>query len=352
MSSYQYPPSVLATRAPLRLSWYIAPIAAALYPFSLMGFHHAANGIAAGGGWESWLAAAAALLLAFIPTLYAVLLAIQLGRDPNPSSAQLMARRVALLAAAVPPIYTFSGVIGFLLNWPEFDMAFTLALWGLLTLAIMLAPRSPLPQPKPLPSSGRWRVAHGVAALVAVAYLCLHFSNHMFGWLGVEMHTAVMHKLRAIYRSRIGEPILIASFGFLIVSGVRMAWHLTARRADAIRTLQIAGGVYLVFAVISHLNAVLYFARVHTGIETNWSFAVGDPAGLLKDAWNIRLLPYYLLAVFFVIMHAFCGLRGVILAHGGSRQVADRTLAGGTMLAGLVAILIIMAMCGLRITLA
>jgi hypothetical protein len=191
-----------------------------------------------------------------------------------------------------------------------------------------------------------------VVALVAVGYLCLHFSNHMFGWLGAEMHTAVMHKLRTIYRSRIGEPILIASFGFLIVSGVRMAWQLTARRADAIRTLQIAGGVYLVFAVISHLNAVLYFARVHMGIETDWGFGVGDPAGLLKDAWNIRLLPYYLLAVFFVIMHAFCGPRGVILAHGGSRQAADRTLAGGTILAGLVAILIIMAMCGLRITLA
>jgi hypothetical protein len=80
--NYQYPPTVLATRSPLRPSWFIAPIAAALYPFPLKGFHHAANAIVAGGGWESWLAAAAALLLAFIPSLCAVLLAIRLGRDP------------------------------------------------------------------------------------------------------------------------------------------------------------------------------------------------------------------------------------------------------------------------------
>lgn len=334
------------------MSWYIAPVAAALYPFTLIGFHHAASAIAAGGGAGYWLAAAAALLLAFMPTVCAVLFAVLLGREPAPSAAQLMARRVAMLAAAAPPIYTFLGVVGFLLNLPNFDVVFTLLLWGLLTLLIAIAPGTQLPRPIPLTSSGKWRVAHGVAALVAVAYLCLHFANHLVGWLGADMHTAVMEKLRVIYRSRIGEPILIASFGFLIVSGIRMAWHHTARQSDAIRSLQVAGGVYLVFAVISHLNAVLYLARTHMGIDTDWGFAVGEPAGLLMDAWNIRLLPYYLLAVFFVIVHAFCGLRGVMLAHGASRQVADRTLAGGSLLAALVAVLIGMAMCGLRISLA
>ena len=50
-----------------------------------------------------------------------------------------------------------------------------------------------------------------------------------------------------------------------------------------------------------------------------------------------------------MISHAFCGLRIVMLAHGGSRATADRVLAAGTVLVALVAVLIIMAMSGLRI---
>lgn len=340
------------SRPALQASCFVAPAAAAVYPLTLSAYHGAASAFLASGHPAWWLAAALALLLAFVPTALALLMAVRLGLLPAPSVAQLLARRVALVAAAVPPIYTLLGVCGFLLQQPAFDQLASAVLWGALAVAIALAPRSPAAVPAPLTSSAKWRTAHGVAALLAIAYLCLHFSNHLFGWLGEELHTAVMHQLRNIYRTRIGEPLLVASFGFLIVSGVRMAWHLTARRADPIRTLQVAGGVFLVFAVISHVNAVLYLARVHMGIESDWGFAIGAPAGLLKDAWNIRLLPYYLLAVFFVILHAFCGLRGVMLAHGARRELANRVLAAGALLAALVALLIILAMCGLRVSLA
>ena len=67
------------------------------------------------------------------------------------------------------------------------------------------------------------------------------------------------------------------------------------------------------------------------------------------DPWNIRLLPYYLGAVFFVVAHAFCGLRIVMLAHHAPRAGADRVLAGGIVFAALLATTIILAMCGLRL---
>jgi len=352
MPSLSRPAPGTLPRSRLQPIWFAAPAAAALYPLTLQAYHQAASAFVAGAGAACWLAAALALLLAFVPTVAAVLIAVELGKLPEPSVAQLLARRVALVAAAVPPIYTLLGVVGFLLNHQSFDLWAATALWCALALMIALAPSTPAAPPKALSGAATWRTAHGVAAVLAVAYLCLHFSNHMFGWLGPAAHTIVMEKLRLIYRSRIGEPLLIASFIFLIVSGVRMAWHLTGRRADTIRTLQIAGGVFLVFAVVSHVNAVLYLARLHMNIESDWGFAIGAPAGLLRDAWNIRLLPYYLLAVFFVILHAFCGLRGVMLAHGVRRQVADRTLEGGAVVAAIVALLIIMAMCGLRVSLA
>jgi len=70
---------------------------------------------------------------------------------------------------------------------------------------------------------------------------------------------------------------------------------------------------------------------------------------MLKDPWNIRLLPYYLLAVFFVVAHAFSGLRVVLLAHGTRKPVADGVMLAGSVFAALLAIVIILAMCGLRI---
>jgi hypothetical protein len=37
--------------------------------------------------------------------------------------------------------------------------------------------------------------------------------------------------------------------------------------------------------------------------------------GILRDAWNIRLLPHYSLAVFLVLAHISCGFRGILIAH-------------------------------------
>ncbi|WP_296952993.1 hypothetical protein [uncultured Massilia sp.] len=347
--SHVHPASLAVAPAALRPSWFAAPALAAVYPYVLAGFHGAASAIAVGAGWEAWLAAATLLLAANVLPLLALALAVRLGREPRPSAAQLLARRVALLAVGVPPLFTLAGVVFMLLGHPAWDLPFTLALWGALALAVALAPRSAPPVAPAAAGNGRWRVAHGIAAVVAVLYLCAHLANHMVGWIGPDAHAAVMKVLRTAYRSRAGEPLLIGAFGFLIVSGALMAWRLTGRASDAVRTFQVAGGVFLVFAVVSHVNAVLYLARVVLRIDSDWGFGVGAPNGLLKDAWNIRLLPYYLLAVFFAIAHAFCGLRGILLAHGKGRRLGDRVLAGGTVFAATVAILITMAMCGLRI---
>ena len=46
--------------------------------------------------------------------------------------------------------------------------------------------------------------------------------------------------------------------------------------------------------------------------------------GLLLDAWNVRLIPHYSLAVLFVIGHLAVGSRAVLLGHGVVAAVADR----------------------------
>jgi hypothetical protein len=96
-------------------------------------------------------------------------------------------------------------------------------------------------------------------------------------------------------------------------------------------------GVYLAFYVLGHMDSVFIFARTYLDIDTDWDFATGAPAGLIKDSWNIRLVPHYWLGAFFVLTHLAAGARVVIMAHGVSSTFADRFMVGGAVIAGLVA---------------
>ncbi|MBZ9780198.1 hypothetical protein K9857_01350 [Pseudomonas sp. REP124] len=349
MRTYQMQSVSEASAVKPQMQWFLGPIIALIYPFLLICFNTYSVKITQGAGVAAWLMAGLVLMLAIFMPLIGLSCAIFLGRNPMPSAAEVLARRVALVSGAVAPIFVFTGVIFLLLGKPTWDIGFLTVVWTSLIGLIAITDKTPR-QPKPLvQGKNRVRFWHGVAAAAVVVYLGFHFSNHFFGLIGPEAHTAVMKVFRVVYRSAVIEPLLTLTFVFLIGSGAFMAWRLTDRQADAIRTFQIAGGVFLVFAITSHINAVLYLARVHFQIDTDWGFAVGAPTGMLKDPWSIRLLPYYFLAVFYVISHAFCGLRGVMLAHNASERTAGRVLAAGMVMAALVAIIIILAMSGMRV---
>jgi len=317
-------PGAIATSTTLQAHWFAAPLAAAVYPWLLALYHGFTKAVERGDGAAAWLGAALALLAALAMPAIAFGAALRLGRLADPSAAELAARRTALLGVAAPPMFTLAGVGALLLGRPGWDLGFLLTVWAALALRIATADRRPLRPSGAARPIANWRFAHGGAAVLAVLFLAFHFSNHLVGLAGPEAHMAVLNVLRVAYRSPLVEPLLIGVFAFLIVTGARLAWRWSARPMDAARILQVAGGVFLVWAVISHVNAVLYLARVHFGIDTDWAFATGAPAGMLLDPWNIRLLPYYLGAVFFVVAHAFCGLRIVMLAHGAPRQRRPR----------------------------
>jgi hypothetical protein len=184
---------------------------------------------------------------------------------------------------------------------------------------------------------------------ITLVFLGGHLANHVTGLFGPDTYNHVMAVLRHVYRARLVEPILVIGFLFQAVSGLYFAWRYTARPADRFRIFQIASGMYLVFFLISHINAVLILARNYLHIDSNWAFATGAPAGLIDDAWNIRLVPLYGLAVFFLLSHLFAGLRVVVIGHGGRRETANAILTRGTAAAALISALIMFGMCGLRI---
>jgi hypothetical protein len=275
------------------------------------------------GGWPL------ALLVAMSTPLLAVWAAYRINDAPA-------WRRVALISASVPPAFTTAGV---LLYMAGSDLPDHLLTGGLCLLAALMATRKGR-SAIAVPPGPAWRVVHGYAALgVILLFLGMHLINHLAGLWGAATHRALMETFRQIYRQPVTEPLVVALFLVQIVSGLRLAWAWSQRPMDGWRLLQVATGVFMVFFIAGHMNSVFFYARSFAGIPTDWAFATGAPNGLLRDAWNVRLIPHYFYGVLSVIAHAVLGARGVALAHGVPRAKADRwTRVGVSIAAGVAAL--------------
>jgi hypothetical protein len=146
-------------------------------------------------------------------------------------------------------------------------------------------------------------------------FLGLHIANHLLGLAGAETHLRVMHALRHWYRDSAVEPALLAFSLLQLVTGAVLARRWLARAVDAARALQAATGAYLGLYLVCHLNSVFVYARAN-GTDTDFWFASGGRDGLMGDAWEVRLVPHYALAVLFLVVHLGGGLRVVLLTHG------------------------------------
>ena len=309
---------------------------AVLYPWALKAFHAAIATGSTAGTIEAglWLAAAFALPLAGLA------LALR-GKAPT------AARRLGFAALAAPPLFVLTGVVSGLLHSPVRDVWIWSVAWILAGVAASLV--KPDAAPASVRPVGRLRVVHGVAGALILLFLAFHLSNHLMGLFGAEAHGRVMKAGRMVYRSAVVEPLLVGLLLFQVACVLRLAWRWSARPADLARTIQVGSGAYLAAFILTHLNSALVSARAVHGVQTDWAWASGAPDGLLLDAWNIRLVPHYALGVFFVVAHLFCGLRGVLLAHGTPPAVVQRVWWTGLVLAAALSATITAALCGLRL---
>lgn len=122
------------TGAKARLPMLTPPLAALLYPFALKGFNASVTRIPDAGGRAfalSWLSAVVYLALAFAVPLIAMLAAMSLSGIGRPTAAQLRAKRAALLAVAAPTLFTFVGVVLYMLHDPVADTWLWVACWAI-----------------------------------------------------------------------------------------------------------------------------------------------------------------------------------------------------------------------------
>lgn len=331
---------------------WLAAISVALYPWILVAFHWCVtpgSGGIPGGPLSTMATLSAALLLlaAFAVPLINLLLAEGPRRSDGLIAQQVRSRRFALLAFTAPTAYVFFGVLTYMAGSKIPDAWIWSPAWLLFAwLASRPAAVRSVHHSRP---SARLRVAHGVSGAIVAIYVLFHLFNHLFGLVGPDAHAAVMAIGRKVYRAAFIEPVLVAAMLFQIATGLRLAWMWSEMSVDRYRVFQVASGVFLSVFILGHMNSVFVFARTFLKIPTDWAFAAGLPAGLIHDAWNIRLVPHYALAVFLVLAHLCCGLRVVMLAHGARVPAANGIWWTGAVLSALVSVAIMCGMTGLRL---
>lgn len=318
----------------------LAPALAAMaYPFWLRAFH--ASG-------PQWPLAALPLLAAFAMPLLAALLWLRAAGAVPGSAFELRTRRLALMSVAAPPLFVFCAFLLGVLGRPVAEPLAWVVAWSSAGLWAWAGPRRGAPAAAQR-ADATGRVAHGLLAALLLAFVAFHLANHLFGLLGPQAHAAVMKVGRGVYRLPAGEAMLVVLLLLQLGLGSWLAWRWSRLRMDGYRAVQVATGVYLGFFLLTHMNSALVSARALQGMATDWAWACGAPQGLLRDAWNIRLLPHYALGVFCTLAHLCCGLRSVLLAHGWRPAGVNRAWLAGLVVSASVSAAIVAGLCGLRI---
>jgi len=248
------------------------------------------------------------LVLALGVPLLGLVAGYSLGR----TGASRFVRAAAYAAVGAPPLFAVMG------GWLDFQHALPfgsvglwIPLWGTITFVALVDRRVAPTMAAPSP---RWLVlVHASSAILIVLFAVAHVANHLAGLFGGDVHVAIMHALRRVYRHPLVEPVLLATVFLQVSTGFVLLWRRMPQAREWFSTLQIATGTYLMMFFASHVSAV-FRARLLRDRDTDWTWLSGGE--LLTDPWSARLVPYYFLAVIALAVHVACGLRVVMIGHG------------------------------------
>jgi succinate dehydrogenase/fumarate reductase cytochrome b subunit len=301
--------------------WALPLIGTALYPELIALFSRAIDGYRGSGNMLYAGSATVLILLAgSIPIISARALILMREDD---AVGRVLARSLLYLMFSAPPLYVFAGELEWLAGVNRHGVAIWISGWTLAAAALYFRKGNTLPKKTGIGIT--WlRVVHGSVALCLLCgFLLAHLVNHDLALWSVKLHGELMGWLRHWYRSEWVEPALFVLLAIMIATGAPLVASYSRQRADTFRILQMATGVYIGLFLCAHVFAVLAARRA--GVETDWYFGVGAH-GLLDGRGG--LIAYYIYSAFFLILHAGCGLRIVLLKHGTREAVANQAVYG------------------------
>lgn len=163
-------------------------------------------------------------------------------------------------------------------------------------------------------------------------FAAAHLLNHVWGLGGVAAHTAFMDAARRIYRSPIGEIVLLTSVAAQTASGVMMLWQTRARKPRGFARAQRVAGAYLAFFLIVHTSAVL-IGRLGYRVDTNFYFGA---APLVIQPLALFFGPYYFLAIVALLVHIAAAVRVWLGRHPAREPVALGVALAGVAIGVLI----------------
>lgn len=155
---------------------------------------------------------------------------------------------------------------------------------------------------KPQPFLLRLRFVHGMSAAIILSFLILHLVNHLVGLSGQTQHVEFMAAIRPFYRNQVVEPLILAQFGFQVLSGLTMVVGGWRRRSGVVAWLQAGSGLYLGAFLLNHVSSILY-GRAALHLDTDFRFAA---AGFHVPGLAWFFAPYYFLAIVALFTHVGC----------------------------------------------
>lgn len=175
-------------------------------------------------------------------------------------------------------------------------------------------------------------MAHRASAVVLGLFAVVHLLNHIWGLGGVAAHVAFMDGARMVYRSPIGEAILLTSVAAQAASGVGMMWQTRARKPRGFMRAQRLTGTYLAFFLIVHTSAVL-IGRLGFKVDTNFYFGA---ATLVIPPLALFFAPYYFLAVVALFVHIAAAGRLWLSRNRLREPVARGMVVAGILIGALI----------------
>lgn len=177
--------------------------------------------------------------------------------------------------------------------------------------------------PGPLMSAGvnlALRRVHRAFIVLLIGFVVLHLAVNLTALRDLASYNEAAGWFRFIWRTPVGEPILIALLALQMATGLALAVDVSAGRSTFEHVCQIAAGLLIAVFLTSHTFAVAVLGRVQLNRGPDFTFASAGPAGLLGSAQGATLFAYYGLAVVAVLVHLARPLRLLALRRLGPAQ--------------------------------
>ncbi len=250
----------------------------------------------------------------------------------------LRVRGVGMLLVVAPVLTALGASVSSYLSLRSRAVPVWIAVWVLAAAVVFWRSATP----GPLLSSaitGRVRRTHRAFIVLLIAFVVLHLAVNLTALRDLASYNQAAGWFRVIWRTPIGEPILIALLAIQMATGLALAVDVSGGRSTFEHLCQITAGLFIAVFLTSHTFAVAVLGRALLDRGPAFTFASAGAAGLFGSAPAATLFPYYGLAVVAVLVHLARPVRLSVLRRGGvgrARIVTAMLIVAAFVVSGLL----------------